>query len=325
MTASASAASYCRGFAHGLMFHRFDARGAASGWQGALSAADFERILLRVGVECVLSPAEWSARAEADRLQPNDLCVTFDDALRCQMVHALPVLEKYGLQAFWFVYSCVYDSRPVRSEVYSYVAAQIGGMAVLVDVFMARCPPDMRAQLEAPAFASYREAIRHAAPFYSALDIEWRFLRNHPANREQFEALMDAIVEERGFPVADVAATLWLTEADLRRMVDAGHVIGLHSYDHPYDMTALSRAQQREQYTRNFLHLEAVTGTSPRCVAHPLNAYNDDTVAVLGDLGIRWGFRANTLPPPGRGINASRFEIAREDSTILFNLTCEER
>ena len=58
-----------------------------------------------VGLRNILPADEWMARATSDRLDENDLCLTFDDALRCQYDVALPVLEKYGLTAFWFVYS----------------------------------------------------------------------------------------------------------------------------------------------------------------------------------------------------------------------------
>src|SRR3990172_225977 len=240
----ARAGGYRRDFPHGVMFHRFHASDTASAWQGALSPAQFEAILLFVGIENILSPRDWMSRLQEGTLEPQHRCVTFDDGLRSQADHALPVLERFGLQAFWFVYSCVSDGIPVKSEVYSFVAGACGGMPGLIEEFLQRCPPGFQEQLRSPAFAAYEARVRAAHPFYTAKDAEYRFLRNQPENAAAFESLMDAIVSERGFTIDDLAQRLWLASADLAALSGAGHYVGLHSYSHPYEIAPLSPAPQ---------------------------------------------------------------------------------
>ena len=46
-----------------------------------------------------------SERLERSELRHNDIVLTFDDGLRCQYDIALPILNKHGIGAFWFVYS----------------------------------------------------------------------------------------------------------------------------------------------------------------------------------------------------------------------------
>ncbi len=299
------------------MFHRFRPGDATTAWQGALSSEDFERILLHVGIGSILAPDEWLSRLGEGRLCDQDICITFDDGLRCQVDHALPVLERYGLQAFWFVYSCVFSGRPVRSEVYSYVAGEAGGMAALSEEFLSRCAPDMLTQLNSSSYAAYAALMREAAPFYTLSDVQFRFLRNQTENRAIFEGLMDCILTERGVDVEEVARGLWLDDADLRELTRRGHQVGLHSYDHPYDIAQLSRQEQQDQYERNYTHIATVTGHRPRCMSHPLNSYSGDSLTVLTDLGIQCGFRANLLAPAGKEVNASCLELAREDSANL--------
>jgi peptidoglycan/xylan/chitin deacetylase (PgdA/CDA1 family) len=302
------------------MFHRFRASANATAGQGALSPDELEQILLYVGVENILSPHEWMARLEQDALSPDDLCVTFDDGLRSQADHALPVLERHGLQAFWFVYSCVFDGVPVKGEIYSQVAGQIDDPESLAGEFLDGCPPEMTAQLDSPAFAGYAARMREVAPFYSANDIKFRFLRNQPANKCAFEALMDEIVAGRGFDIEALGRRIWLAASDLAALADAGHAVGLHSYDHPYDMAKRSPEEQRRQYERNHAHIASVTKRAPECMSHPLNAYNEDSLSILSDLGIRCGFRANVLPPSSKGVNPSRLELAREDASNLMSM-----
>lgn len=318
MRTSGAQGPYRADVAHGLMFHRFDRRGEASGWQGALSAEDFDDILQYVGVDRLLAAGDWAARAAVGELAPMDLCVTFDDGLRCQAECALPVLNKYGVKAFWFVYSCVFDGVPVKSEIYSYLAAQIGGLSALAEELIATCPPGLRAQLESSEFVSWAAALRKAAPFYSAADLQFRFLRNNPDNKDAFEDLTETLLAAHGLDVADASRQLWLTPADLAELARGGHWVGLHSYSHPYNIAALSHTQQLKEYARNQADLTRITGMRPLSMSHPLNSYSEESLEVLRELGVKIGFRANMLTPPARSaLNPNALELAREDSTTL--------
>lgn len=305
------------------MFHRFHSSHGSSQWQGTLSPEEFENILVFVGIQNILSPQEWMSRLESNRLGKHDLCITFDDGLRCQVEYALPVLERHGLQAFWSIYSCVFESSPVKSEIYSYVAGQIGELQSITAEFLERCPPEMLVQLESDDFARYANRMREVAPFYSANDMKYRFLRNRPSNKESFESLMDEIIREHGFELEEVARQLWLMDSDLRDLTEKGHIVGLHSYDHPYEIARLSREEQQEQYQRNFAHILTVCGKKPISMSHPLNSYNEDSLSVLKELEIRCGFRANMVPPSSKAINSSYLELAREDSANLLRTLME--
>ena len=307
-------------FPLGLMFHRFHPSGDASGWQGALSPQDFERILLHVGIDNILSPDEWMSRVNTSTLSSGDLCITFDDGLRCQAEHAEPVLEAYGLRAFWFIYSCVFDDILVKSEIYSYLAAQLGGMATVAEQLLDSCSPSMKDRLESPAFTAYERQIREFAPFYTSSDVRFRFLRNDPLHRESFEATMDTIFGRHDLDIEAASHKIWLRPEDVRALAAKGHSVGLHSYSHPYEMAKLSRNVQLDEYERNQAQLAAITGIRPQCMSHPLNSYNSDSLEVLVDLGIYCGFRSNVIPPLSKCINATMLELAREDSTNLLRV-----
>lgn len=315
-----TAGSYRRGVPHGLMFHRFHASPDASTWQGALTPEEFEQILLWVGLDRILPAGEWMARLGQDRLGPDDLCITFDDGLRSQLEFALPILERHGLTAFWFVYSCVFDGVPVRSEIYSYVAGQVGGMPTLIAEFLRRCPPDLLDQLQSDAYTDYAARMRAVAPFYSDADMRYRFLRNNPANQATVEDVMSAILTSHGFVEARVAETLWLRDRDLAALTTSGHHVGLHSYDHPYAIGGMSAVAQRHQYERNLTHVAAATGRTPDSMSHPLGSYNDDSLTVLAGLGIQCGFCAHMAPAGGHDAARRRLTLPREDATTLLSL-----
>ena len=101
----------------GLMFHHFCGGRHAAG-QGAITSEEFARIIEDAGPGNILQPEAWIAKSLAANSARNETCITFDDALRCQYDIALPVLEHYGLRAFWFIYSSVFEGVRERLEVY---------------------------------------------------------------------------------------------------------------------------------------------------------------------------------------------------------------
>ncbi len=109
---------YCADFPHGIMFHYFHSSGDDPKDQGSLSAEDFEKILLFVGLKNILQPDEWLFRLQNNRLRTSDVCVTFDDGLRCQYDVCLPILEKYKIRGFWFVYSCVFEGMLGKQDIF---------------------------------------------------------------------------------------------------------------------------------------------------------------------------------------------------------------
>jgi len=70
-----------------------------------------------------------------------------------------------------------------------------------------------------------------------------------------------------------------------RRIVDDGHDVGNHSYDHP-DMTRLSPEDIRRQICEAEASIYRVTGEAGRPLFRlPFGAYNKQVLEILGDMG----------------------------------------
>ncbi|WP_262422821.1 hypothetical protein [Brevundimonas denitrificans] len=114
-----------------------------------------------LGPDRFLSPQDWTERALAGRLGPDDLCLTFDDALLCQSEIAAPVLKAYGLTGFWFVYSSVLEGRSERLELYRHFrSTRFGDVDEFYAAFQARLErSDHGAEARAALSDSRRSAI----------------------------------------------------------------------------------------------------------------------------------------------------------------------
>lgn len=90
---------------HGLMFHHFHNETHPLG-QGSISENDFRNIIKYYSNNFnVISADIYLDKILSNKLDECDVCLTFDDNLKCQYEIALPVLDELNLKAFWFVYT----------------------------------------------------------------------------------------------------------------------------------------------------------------------------------------------------------------------------
>ena len=104
-----------------------------------------------------------------------------------------------------------------------------------------------------------------------------------------------------------------MSEDELKEISKQGHLVGLHSYSHPTQMSKLGYQEQHEQYKKNLEHLNAVVGEVV-CMSHPCGDYNDDTLKILDEMGIRIGFRSSLSETTIKG----KFEIPRDDHANIY-------
>lgn len=299
--------------AHGIMFHHFfdDTHPRR---QGAISAQELSDLIDRVGAKNILPAREWMRRACAGELADTDLCLTFDDALRCQYDVAVPVLKAKGLTAFWFVYSSVFQGNLEVLEIYRYFRTTAFRD---VDDFYAEFTD--RARTLYPecnkALTGFKPQTYLAAyPFYTDGDRIFRYLRDDVLGASRYLEVMQSMMAKNNFDPQAASTSLWMQDRDLRSLHDDGHVVGLHSYTHPTRLCELSLDQQKIEYQKNFAHLSAVLGDAPTTMSHPCNSYSTDTIGILREMGITLGFRANMEKIE----NHSVYEFPRQDHANLM-------
>ncbi len=282
------------GPAHGIMFHHFHG-GRHAPTQGSMSAQQLRDMVEFLGRENILSARQWLERALAGDLRENDLCLTFDDNLRCQYDVAGPVLEDNGIAAFWFVYTSVMRGNIEPLEVYRRFRSSFfesieefytGFFQALAESPHAR---EVEEALAAAAVSSYLPDF----PFYTESDRRFRFVRDEVLGHQRYNRVMERMMLAAGVRQADLARDLWMDDDCILRLHADGHVIGMHSDTHPTRIGQLDAAGQRQEYTANFEYLRRLLGVPPVSMSHPCNSYSGRTLGILRELGIRLGFRAN--------------------------------
>lgn len=300
------------------MFHHFHGTGPDGlvhpPGQGSIDADCLDRLIRRLQQCHTLLPAgEWLDRRDAGRLGPRDLCLSFDDGLRCQLDIALPVVETHGLTALLFVHTAIYDGVPNRMELYRYYRST---QFDTVEAFYAAFDNALRASPEADSVAAGLKGVDIAAyrpnsPFYTDADRRFRYIRDEILDEPAFHAVMDAMIADWIDDPAEIHAGLWIQRDRLVSLSRVGHVVGLHTHTHLTNFPAVPADRQRFEFHRN-AEMLAEFGLPPaRCASYPCGKYNGDSLAILGDMGVGVAFRADpAVSDPARPLEWPRIDHA---------------
>jgi peptidoglycan/xylan/chitin deacetylase (PgdA/CDA1 family) len=298
------------------MFHHFHDHVHPVG-QGSISAEDFEKILLFIGLDRIVTAEEWLTNY---RHLKNKICITFDDSLRCQYDIAKPVMDKYGIKAFFFVYSAVLKGSIEYLEVFRYFRSKY--FKNFDDFFISFMHKVQR--------SAYKDEVQQALAqfnpdeylknfsFYTQNDKIFRFLRDKVLKVDRYNETLLAMIEEANIDLKEIAKDLWMSADQVKQLSREDHIIGLHSDTHPTTMALHSPEKQREEYSSNKRYLESELGIKVISMSHPCNSYTADTIEILKNLKVKMGFRANMES----GFNTD-FEIPREDHINVFKLMKE--
>ena len=88
--------------------------------QGSISRDEFNNIIKFIGKKNILDPIVFIEKLNKNSLKKNEVCFTFDDAIKCQIDIALPVLEDLKIKSFFFVYTCMFEGKPDYLEIFRY-------------------------------------------------------------------------------------------------------------------------------------------------------------------------------------------------------------
>jgi peptidoglycan/xylan/chitin deacetylase (PgdA/CDA1 family) len=296
------------------MFHHFHG-GHHPIVEGSISGQDLNNLIEYLKNENeIISAKAWYGRYLNGTLKDNTLCITFDDALKCQYDIAKPILDKHGLGAFWFIYTSPLEGKTENLEVYRYFKNTVyKNSDDFYDAFYTAADivgfgNEVNAARKSDAAADHFKEYS----FYTLGDRIFRFVRDKVLGREKYYTAMEKMLEIANFNPLGLHDLLFMSPADVKKLHTQGHIIGLHSHTHPTDIGALPIEQQKEEYERNFKILHRITGEKPYTSSHPSNSYSRETIELLKNMGIKLSFRANMQ------FVAGNYTLPREDHINIF-------
>lgn len=224
----------------------------------------------------VLALDEAVERLRAGSLPARALCVTFDDGYADNLTVALPILQRLGLPATFFVASGYLDGgRMFNDTVIEAVRRAPGPRLDLADLGLGTHPLDGTAERRA-AIAALLERLKY-----------------RPSDERA--DLADAIAARVG---AALPADLMMSGAGLRALADAGMTIGAHTASHPI-LARISDGEAQREIETGRAALEARIGRPVTLFAYPNGKPGRDYTAAHVAMVRRLGFAAAVSTAPG--------------------------
>jgi peptidoglycan/xylan/chitin deacetylase (PgdA/CDA1 family) len=212
------------------------------------------------------------------------ILLTFDDGLRDHSSVARTLLEPLGIRGLFFV--C---SRPL-----------LEGRALTVQKIhwlRATMPPSefhstvlerVKKTLDAP---TYSPAALATYPYDAPGDAHIKYLLNFELPRDLVDTVMSDMFRELGRDEQDFCRDTYMSEAELRELHAAGHVVAAHSHSH-VPLGQLDEPALASEIGRNLAFLEATLGSRPIWISYPYgsaSAVPQDTSLLADALGLRFG------------------------------------
>jgi len=312
-------------FFHGIMFHHFHDNDLHKRGQGSISKDDFYKLIKFIGKENILDANEFFIRLKENKLKEKNVCLTFDDTIRCQYDIALPVLEDLKIKSFFFIYSSIFKEELSLLEIYRYFRMNyFNDVDEFYNYFYKLLDKDLT------VFFSKKEKIirdtKLKVPIFSINDIKFRLVRDKLLNETKYKKIMLEMFAEKKFKPKDYYEILFMDKHHLNKINDLGHLIGLHSHTHPTLLENLSYDKQKSEYESNISILSEILNIDKKNIkymCHPNGSYNNDTLKILKDLKIELGFKTNMTVEPEKNmkkINNSSLEIARQDHAEIIKM-----
>ncbi len=307
------------------MFHHFHDERIHSKSQGSISKDEFYQIIKFIGKKNILNADDFFFRFKENKLKKNEVCLTFDDGLKCQIDVALPILDELKIKSFFFLHSSLLTGNPDLLEVYRYFRENYFES---IDEFYNKFFKFLDIDIENFFISNHKniKSMIKKSPFYSINDAKFRLVRNELLSKKKYENIMNLIFKEKKFIPEEHYKNLFFKESDLTQLHSSGHLIGLHSHTHPTTFEKLSFKKQKDEYKKNldiFAKILKVKKSEIKFMSHPCGSYNNDTLKILKDLGIELGFKQIMKIEVDKGmkkINNSNLEIARQDHAEIIKM-----
>ena len=307
------------------MFHYFHDNLFHKKSQGSISKDDFYKIINFVGRENIIDANLFFEKFKNKKLKNNEICITFDDAIKCQIDIALPVLEDLKIKSFFFIPTSIFDKTPNNLELFRYFRSNYyENINKFYQEFYKLLDKDTNLFFEKND--KKIKSFKVKFPHYSLKDIKFRFIRDIFLNKKQYEKLIFILMKNKKFNYKEIYPRLFFSPTDVRKLDSLGHLIGLHSHNQPALLEKLSYTDQKFEYVENIKVLSKILNKPKKnikYVSHPSGSYNKDTLKILNDLGVELGFKQIMTIESEKGmkkINNSSLEISRQDHALIYKM-----
>ena len=198
--------------------------------------------------------------------------ICFDDGYLDNYTHALPILEKYGCKAsFYVVTDCIDFNQLTWTHQLDY--RFLNTDREQIDIQFDFLPSDLRVK----TLASHEDRIAYCKRLKPAI----KNLRN--LQRVQVCDHIRDMLDDVDMP------ELMMTWEQLAELIELGHRVGSHSVSHPMLASIEDVEELALELSVSAMRIEEKLGHFPKTISYPIGSFNDQVVEQAIAVGYQFG------------------------------------
>lgn len=213
--------------------------------------------------------------------------ITFDDGLKEQFEHALPILDELDIPAIFFVSTMpLSEKRPLSVHLTHLLRANVA-------------PRELRAAIQDAAFEfgitieEVDSSLAARQYRYDTLETaQLKYLLNFSLSAADTDRVVNRCFDRLlGGDRAETAASLYMEREHLRELA-ARDMLGSHTHSHR-PLGILTESEINREIVRSCRYLESWTGRQVDSLSYPYGSRHACSLAagqIAGEAGIRLGF-----------------------------------
>ena len=305
-------------FPHGIMFHHFHDNKKHKKGQGTISKHQLIKIIKFIGRENILDADQFLKKFLKKKLKNTDVCFSFDDCNPSQYDVASPVLAKYKIKAFFFIITSPFIGDYDKLELYRFFRINyFKNIDTFYKKFYNYISDDYKIFLK----NNFEKILykKRLYPHYTIEDINFRLVRDEYLKEKKYNLVMFQMFKDFNFEPQKFSKKIFISKEQVIKLEKKGHMIGLHSHNHPTNFISLNYDQQFYEYKRNRNILSKILKKPNnffQSMSHPCGKYDQNTLNILNKLKIKIGFieRMNYMK------TYSNFRIPRQDHSDIISM-----
>lgn len=262
-----------------LIFHRVQLQTDRL-FPGEGDAARFDSLCAGLAHWCKVLPLDEALALQREgRLPARAAAITFDDGYRDNHDVALPILQRHGLNASFFIATGFLDGGRMWNDTVIEVVRRHLGPTLALD----GAPLAALGALDLSSWDARRATLERLLQHFKYLPL---------AERQEG---VDQLLARSG---VRAPTDLMMDSDQVRALRRAGMVLGGHTVHHPI-LARLDEAKARQEMGEGKRQLESLLGEPVSLFAYPNGRPNKDYGAVHARLARELGFSAAVTTAPG--------------------------
>ncbi len=217
------------------------------------------------------------------------IILTFDDGLKDHYNFVMPELLKRGLSAIFYISTSQYENNKILGVHRLHLLLGKFGAEMIYHQLISLVTDEMLSHAHVKEFQTIPYSLQNNDEYTNLV----KRMMNYFISYEYREQVLDQLMEDFFGGDKEVLNSFYLSKSEIRKMHDAGMVIGSHTTTHPV-LSKLSYSEQENEIKSSFNFLENICIKLPyKTFCYPyggFHSFTKETERLLQDQHCLFSF-----------------------------------